>query len=1167
MADSRPWRKGGGQSRPWRSKAPVAAKAKGGGGLLSHVPGADIVGRGASDIYHAAVNSPAVLYYAGKALAGPTVEGALHGPESRQAKEAREFQTRVGKGLVTATIEDFRHPLRHPGYTALDILGLASLGGGTVARLIAATSAIRKGAKASEVVSAALRPKPAAPRTLRVGDLEITQPPSRAATTRAVQRLRDKRAQRALDLKPGSRRAKHAMGRAAKWNQETLRAEEAVAKAPAAALAAIGKHLKRGQQMALRVVAEEAPLNERIAATTKRMENAASVLERQRHRVRLAALKSAEKHIVDANGKPALRDPKLQAIYDRMAAVAGSREDLGKSLGMLTEESIQGRKTMAGRVAMGATYEKPTPGKLGRSKPLERARKRVARLEARYETQLAKSTERAGEPERVRIPGTMRTRPRTQQEVEARIGELEKALEPRIQAVYQYLRSAEPTAARGRNKQARRQATPYEQARGPTYQVGGGDIVKRDIKPTTPRTGEQAKTRDWQRAEEKLYQSGTREGAHPVFKKIAAQMDELDQLKALALANKEAPIMGTKPPGFGHVTGKGRKAQLVPSDIPPRGKYGPSVERLGGALGVARDELAQIEARVAKRRRRTGLIGHEDFEASPSSVYVPDIEQRAGRGGRITTLGAQGVIGQPRSPFRFGYTGGAKAAGLEPLKTTRAVAEAQLAVSKFHRLRALRDQMVRAASPAPRFDDDIAVRLDNLRSNERLPRDVQAFIHDPDQLATLEPAEQAGMFERVRQSIILGDQKHLRSLPEEQQAEFQRLFDENKVGWVPRKLLGDLAKSHAPLSSTWGKRFVSSVDATNNATKLAVLYTKVAYATPNLLGNAALNILQQGFAAPVHLRRAVMMQHRLGPGLTAMIDTLMHEGFAASLRGEQGFLAGTTQKAAGIWGGVVDKPFRRASFSYEAAREGFRSPAQVERLLTDPRLHDRLIHVTKRANREIIDYGRLGPKEREVVRRVIFFYPWIKGSAIYSGHLLMEHPAKAAVLGQAGKFGREENLRRLGPGPSYMEGSFPVGNRIINPTAAALFQQPAQVGAIIAALAGGGPTPEVAEASNLMTPALAIMLNTLAGKNLRTGVEYPRTRRAIPNVAFDTLVKGLPQYQLAQGVFGKSPSKLYPSDPWTALGRYGLGGLYPRPFNRRRYNQLGRREAKELRGG
>jgi len=159
--------------------------------------------------------------------------------------------------------------------------------------------------------------------------------------------------------------------------------------------------------------------------------------------------------------------------------------------------------------------------------------------------------------------------------------------------------------------------------------------------------------------------------------------------------------------------------------------------------------------------------------------------------------------------------------------------------------------------------------------------------------------------------------------------------------------------------------------------------------------------------------------------------------------------------------------------------------------------------------------------------------------------------------------GLEESNKRLGPRPSYLEGAIGTPWGLSNPTAASIHQTPAQVGATIAAVLSGR-RPEVAALSDMSTPALALALNYMAGRNLRTGRQYPRSASGGLDIAKDTLLTGLPQYRLYQQLSGTSPAELFPPSPRTGLQQYGIGGIFPRPYNKRRLRELGRREQREL---
>jgi hypothetical protein len=353
------------------------------------------------------------------------------------------------------------------------------------------------------------------------------------------------------------------------------------------------------------------------------------------------------------------------------------------------------------------------------------------------------------------------------------------------------------------------------------------------------------------------------------------------------------------------------------------------------------------------------------------------------------------------------------------------------------------------------------------------------------------------VFEQVRSRLFIDPAK----LDAHAAAEFQRLHTEGKIGFVPRAMLGDLAKPHLPIHN----KAVTAVDAINNASRFAILYLKPAYAIPNLLGNAALNVLQQGFASVPNLGRAARLNAARPRARRPHRRRSWAKGSPGDQRARRRALAGVVDKAASVWSKGVDTPFRRSSFLYEARRAGYDTPQKLERLLTDRRTRTKLVEITQRANREIIDYANLTPTEREVVRRVVFFYPWVKGSTVYAGRLLREHPVKAAVIGQVGQTGKEQSDQLLGPVPSYLEGVFPVGDHeLVNPASAAILQTPAQVGKALAGLAGGD-VGKVGELSNFLSPASALAIAAITRRD-RGGYPYPAGTGSAAS-RFDQLVK------------------------------------------------------------
>jgi hypothetical protein len=585
---------------------------------------------------------------------------------------------------------------------------------------------------------------------------------------------------------------------------------------------------------------------------------------------------------------------------------------------------------------------------------------------------------------------------------------------------------------------------------------------------------------------------------------------------------------------------------------------GPTLKRLRSAHSVARDEVQRLEASAAGRVKPTGLVGGEGFRGG--EVYVPHRPDSGIRGSlrRSPQVGANETVAQPQLRPGTGQplTGAAIHSGSFGDVTTELVGRSALEAHKFGALLRLRERIRPAVKAIPESKHDILVRLDELSRTGPLPgiaRELRDKLELGARLTADEQRQVAGKLDELRGRLFPSTRSE--PLAPEALHELQQLHVDGKIGYVDRRLLGGLDKPQLRLEQFTGQRAAKAFDAVNNASRAAILYLKPAYAVPNLLGNAALNVLQQGFAAVPNLGRALKLSRSLGPDLAAHVDEVMGEGFSQALAGESGIGTRAIQAAANFWGKGVDVPFRRSSFLHEAAKAGYQTPADLRRLLTDASARGDLVQVARRANRAIIDYANLSPIERAVIARTIFFYPWVKGSTAYAAHFVTEHPLEAAIAAHVGELGYEESQRQLGDLPSYLEGLIPVGHAksgnplVINPSSAAVFQTPAQVGAALAGLFEGHPN-KVAALTNFPTPAVTLLTELLT-RQTDTGVPI---KGGAPGVAYDALIRNLPQVTLArnliQGSRGEGKQRIYPPDVRSALLQYLLGGVgTPRELN------------------
>jgi hypothetical protein len=362
------------------------------------------------------------------------------------------------------------------------------------------------------------------------------------------------------------------------------------------------------------------------------------------------------------------------------------------------------------------------------------------------------------------------------------------------------------------------------------------------------------------------------------------------------------------------------------------------------------------------------------------------------------------------------------------------------------------------------------------------------------------------------------------------------------VKWVDEKLLGSQRKLIGRLPV---------IDEASDAVKGLILYGKPGYVTPNIVGNAALNVFQQGFLAPANWVRAV----RLPKDLDFMVKEVMGAGYSRALaEGTLSPISHAVQFAGNFWSHFVDDPFRKAAFIHEARRRGFKSNDELRALIEDGRFRSQQAEISQRARDAIIDYERLGPIERDLVRRLLFIYPWIKGSTYYGAQFLRDHPIQAAVFAKIGEQGNSQALKDIGPVPAWAKGSFRVGGSdakplVVNPAAISPFGTPAQVSA--AARGFFGETERSEQLFEFTNPILQAGVEATGGRELFTGraLEGGYPERFVKQIS-----KGLPQVLLPKRIREAddpaTQEKAYPYTVPQAIGQYVIGSSSPRSANR-----------------
>lgn len=530
------------------------------------------------------------------------------------------------------------------------------------------------------------------------------------------------------------------------------------------------------------------------------------------------------------------------------------------------------------------------------------------------------------------------------------------------------------------------------------------------------------------------------------------------------------------------------------------------------------------------------IYGHE--QAPPGSFFFP-LSRRytmeaphgapAGFQPRPSEYGMGPVQpGQHVQGLHQHFTGESVASGQIPVNVAATIADRSARVDRLLSAQRQYADLWRAASPTRRSTYDVPIRA---------TRDVHTELRQ----------------------FFGGLADHLHATPDEQlnlsAKEVDRLtgmLEANEhagagvgahvpgVRWVDRRYLADLGET-SPRGIV-----EKAADLVTNPVRTADLYLRPAYVL-NLAGNLGMAGVTQGVRVFPSLRRAVIAARHDGQANTATIDSLMGASLSRSFAVGTGPLHAANQQLAEAWNALTDLYVRRSAFYHEAAKAGYSTPTEIERLLNGPQLHSKLVEVTRRANKNVVDYS-LTPVESQTIRRLIYFYPWVSRGTVWALRTLVEHPGKTFTLAQLGQVGAEHAHRQLGPLPAWANqlGLIPVGARhgdlqaVLNPSSVNTYATAVQAGAAAVdtakALIG---IPHGKSASGILTPAF-----TLAEQATGAGDTGGKS-------GLIGLLESLPQYQLARrlGVVDH-PSKTYPdTGVGPALGPYSAGGAYKRNIN------------------
>lgn len=322
------------------------------------------------------------------------------------------------------------------------------------------------------------------------------------------------------------------------------------------------------------------------------------------------------------------------------------------------------------------------------------------------------------------------------------------------------------------------------------------------------------------------------------------------------------------------------------------------------------------------------------------------------------------------------------------------------------------------------------------------------------------------------------------------------------VRYVDERLLDD-ARPTTP-----GK-VAKTFSALNEPLRDATIFLRPAYIL-NLINSAQLAAMHEGVLTIPNLVRAGNASSWYGAKEARMLDALAGEGRMLSYSpSDAGRATSISHALAGAWNVVTDKFFRRAAVIHELRRQGFRTTAEIKGALndalTDPEVMKKVTEAGQRAKQATVEMDNLTWFEKSHLRHLVFVYPWVSRSAVWSIRFLRDHPAQAAILNEIGQSAELENDPWMKYLPNWMKDNsvMPVGFDksgnpiIVNPGSVDTWSTMGEA----LGLARGDQT-----LSDLFGPGMDLVLH-FATQRDRFGRQY---KNPITGPVLDTLT-GLPQ--------------------------------------------------------
>lgn len=245
-----------------------------------------------------------------------------------------------------------------------------------------------------------------------------------------------------------------------------------------------------------------------------------------------------------------------------------------------------------------------------------------------------------------------------------------------------------------------------------------------------------------------------------------------------------------------------------------------------------------------------------------------------------------------------------------------------------------------------------------------------------------------------------------------------------------------------PLQGNWGP-VGTFIDYSNTIARWSLIYTNPAYIPANMIGNGLFLFSEQGPRAIVSFVQASKMAlhdqelaMRIGAeGGEVPAIAGISRGRAKIPRTPIGKVVNrdTEERALRRLTAMADRWPRIASWIYEANKLGYKTREQMLELLDAPDgvsggklAADREI-IGERTTEIMVNFTRMGDREKGFVSRLLFIWPWIRGATAWPFYYLKEYPGIVGATSQIGLATDEQRRKIMGDVPLANRDLYPLG--------------------------------------------------------------------------------------------------------------------------------------------